>query len=142
MVLHVVKRGPDLRRIHVQRPGQNLLQVTHLTHVGQAVLDRGERWASLQGEQHLPVQVRRGVAADRDVIDLRDVEPGVVQAEPYRLRREAGPVLDPADALFLDRGDEFAVRHQTGCRITVVGIDAENVHGLSLTARAGSRLGS
>ena len=52
--------------------------------------------------------------------------------------RKAGAVLDAAEALFLDGRDEPAVADEDRGDVTVIGVQAENVHD-ALTTRGGRR---
>ena len=131
VVLDVVNRGADPCRVAFELRGQDLPQVAHLAHVGQPILDRGERGPALQREQDLLVQMGRGIAPDRDVVDLGELQPGKIETETDRLGRESGPVLDAPDALFLDRRHQLAVDEQAGRRVAVVSVDAQDVQDIS-----------
>ena len=73
-----------------------------------------------------------GVAPDGDMVDVGQLEAGIIETEADRLDRKAGPMLYAADPLFFDGSNQPAVGHQAGGRVAVVGVDAEDVHVLSL----------
>ena len=62
------------------------------------------------------------------MIDICDRNPGSPEAVFNRMRRETGTVLDAVEALFFDSGDQLAVANNRGRGISVVSINAENVH--------------
>ena len=53
--------------------------------------------------------------------------PASLQAVADRFAGEAAPVLDAAEALLLDGGDQVAVLDQAGRGIGVIGVEAEDV---------------
>ena len=74
------------------------------------------------------MQVRRRIARDAHVLNLFDVDARRAQTILNRPRGKAGAVLDAIEALFLDGRDQPTVFDQRRRRITVIGIDAEDVH--------------
>ena len=74
----------------------------------------------------LAPSVRARVAADRDVVELLGLEPGLREAPARRERREAGAVLDAVEALLLGGGDELAVDDERRGGVAVVGVEAED----------------
>src|SRR5207247_8958079 len=79
---------------------------------------------------------RLGVEAE--VAEPGGLDPARAQAVRDRVRRKAGIVLLPREALLLRRGHDLAVAHQAGRRVVVVGRDAEDE--LLLVARRVDRL--
>ena len=69
-----------------------------------------------------------GVAQNAYVFNFFNRDTGRAQTIFDRLRGKSGAVLDAIEALFFDRGDELAVLDERGGRITVICIDAEDVH--------------
>src|SRR5207247_7030074 len=64
-------------------------------------------------------------------IEIRRIEPRVIQAPLDRADRKPGVVLPPRQPLFLNRADRHAVDDERGGGIVIAGGDAENVHGIS-----------
>src|SRR5207249_11040745 len=66
------------------------------------------------------------LAIDRDVIDVAEVDPGFVEAVADRLGGQAGPMFDATKPLFLGGGNEFAIAHEAGGRVAVIGVNSED----------------
>ena len=62
------------------------------------------------------------------MIQLSNRDSRRTQAILDRLRGKSGAVLDAIEALFFDGGDQLSIFDERGRRITVIGVDAENVH--------------
>ena len=62
------------------------------------------------------------------MLNLVQAYPGRGEAISYRLGREPGPVLNPAETFLFNRTNQFTVPHQAGGRITMIGIEAQNNH--------------
>ena len=75
-------------------------------------------------EQALELDERLFV--ERNVIQLRDGEPGLLEAVGDRLRRKRGIVLLAGEAFLLRRRDNAAVHHQARGRVVVVGGNSED----------------
>ena len=56
------------------------------------------------------VELQQRLVVEDDVVELLDLEAGLLQAVVRRVRREAVVVLDAREALFLRGGDDVAVR--------------------------------
>ena len=91
-----------------------------------------------QREPDLAQQVGTWISRHRDVVEIRAAEARHLQAGLDRLRRKSGDVLDPAEALLLDRGDELAVAHEDGRDVAVIRVDAEDVHRVASGGKADS----
>ena len=74
--------------------------------------------------------MRSRVTRNAQMLDFANLDSRRTQAILDRLRWKSGAVLDAIEALFFDRGDELAVLDERGGRITVICIDAEDVHSL------------
>ena len=94
----------------------------------QTIANRVESGAVPKREQHFVEQVRFRIARDGHVLDVGERAAGIVQHRGNALRRESCPMFDPIEALFLDAADEAAVADQSGRRVTMKRIEAENVH--------------
>src|SRR6187399_2700213 len=99
--------------------------------VGGAVADHAAAWPIPQRKQRLAPEMRLRVARDPDVVDLVGSDAGHFQAGSNRLRRKTRDVLDPAEPLFFDGGDELTVADQDRGDVSVVRVDAENIHEMS-----------
>ncbi len=103
MVLDVVEAprnplGVDPERFRDRRPDN-----THAPPVASPVRGESPRGPVPGGEPRLPPQVRPRVPRHGEVVHLLRAYPGHRQARPHRLAREPRPVLDPVEALLLDR---------------------------------------
>jgi len=78
--------------------------------------------------QNLFVQMGAGVARNADVVDLLNPDSRRAQAILDRLSGKSGAVLDAIEALFFDGANQLTVFDERGGRITVICIDAEDVH--------------
>src|SRR5262249_56740759 len=76
----------------------------------------------------LPEQIGPTVLIDSDVPDIGEPDARFAHAVGDRLRREAGPMLDAAESLFLCCRNERAVANNRRSRIAVEGIDSKNDH--------------
>ena len=72
--------------------------------------------------------MRGRLARDANVIQISNRDSRRTQAILNRLRGKSGAVLDAIEALFFDGGYELAIFDEGGRRITVISIDAEDVH--------------
>jgi len=80
------------------------------------------------------------VAVDRDMLDVAQRDAGFGQAVADRFAGEAAPMLDAAEALFLDGGDQGAILHQAGGRVGVISVQPQDVsHQDALTGLRRSR---
>ena len=79
-----------------------------------------------QGAQELRPEVRPRVARDGDVVEVARLDPGVGKAPARGLCRKPRAMLDPVEPLLLGGRDELAVEDERGCRVTVVGVQAED----------------
>ncbi len=68
----------------------------------------------------------RGIAADRDVVEIGGGEARVLEAPRRSQRGEAGDVLERREALLLGGGDELAVDDERGGGVAVVGVEPED----------------
>ncbi len=94
----------------------------------------GGRVATLRS---FAAEVRPRVTADRDVVELPRVEPGVLEAPARRERGKAGAVLDPVEPLLLGGGHEHAVDDERRRRIPVIRVQPEDRgHGRIVRAAA------
>ena len=80
-----------------------------------------------------------GLLVEGDAVDVAGGEAGVREAGEGGGDREAGVVLDPREALLLDRGDQLAVDDERGGGVVVVGGDAEDAGHRGHSREAGSR---
>ena len=69
-------------------------------------------------------EARARVAVDRHVIDVVEADAGLAQAVLDGHGREARPMFDAAEALFLGRRDELAVDEDARGSVGVMGVDA------------------
>ena len=97
------------------------MNVTHL----RSGLQRGPLG---EDELHLLAEVGRRVAADGHVVEVGRVDAASVEAAADGVRGKSGHVLDAAEALFFEGRDEVAVIQKNGRNVTMVGVDAEDVH--------------
>ena len=84
------------------------------------------QWVTTKPSRRQIVHAR--LAIDRDVIDIAKFSRAFAQAVIDRLGRQPGPMLDPAKALLLRGGDEFAIDNQARGGIGVVGVKAQDDH--------------
>ena len=113
-----------------ERIGQRPANVADLSLVAQTIQDQTRRRMLREREADLPPEIGLRVPADDHARHLVTLNAGDGQAALDGERREAGPVLDPAKALFLERSHQLSVPQQDSRHITVVGVDAEEVHRL------------
>src|SRR5579885_1402817 len=76
----------------------------------------------------LAPEVRAGIAVDRDVGDVPELDARLGKAIADRELRKARPMLDPPEPLLLRRRHQHAIPEDAGGRIRVIGVDAEYVH--------------
>src|SRR5215207_10010541 len=76
------------------------------------------------------------VAVDGDVLDVAQRYAGLGQAVAYRFAGKAAPVLDAAETLLLDGGDQGAVLDQAGRGVGVIGVQPEDVGHRSRSRRS------
>ena len=76
------------------------------------------------------------VAVDGDVLDVAERDAGLGQAVADRFAGKAAPVLDAAEALLLDGGDQGAVLDQAGRGVGVIGVQPEDVGHRSRSRRS------
>src|SRR5437773_5259766 len=126
MVLDVVQRR--LQRVELERFEELAAEIADLGAVAEAPPDRAERRPPGQDEAHPLQQTRVRIAVDRDVVDVVELDAGLIETVADRRRREARPMLDPAEALLLRRRDELAVDDDAGGGISVVGVDSNDNH--------------
>jgi hypothetical protein len=79
-----------------------------------------------QDEPGLGTQRRARAAVDRDRVEIARIRARDRQARRSGAVRQAGTVLDPAQALFLDRGDHLAIRQQRRRGVGVVGVQPQD----------------
>src|SRR5690606_1166399 len=89
--------------------------------------ERGIGAAREQIEELAP-KMRIAVLVERDVVDIRQRDAGLLQAISDRLRGKASPMLEPAKTFFLGGRDQLAVLDEGGRRIAVKGVEAEDDH--------------
>jgi hypothetical protein len=77
-------------------------------------------------------QIRSRVAAHRDVIDLGASDSRVLEALCNRERWKPGPVFDAAKSLFLECDDELTVAQENSGYVAVKGVDAQDIHLVSI----------
>jgi hypothetical protein len=73
-------------------------------------------------------KMRPRIGVDCDMIDVGKRNASRLQTVRDGLRREAGPMLDAREPLFLDRCQDLAVANYTGRGIAVIGIQTEDDH--------------
>src|SRR5262249_17474216 len=66
-----------------------------------------------------------GILVDCNKIDVAKVHACFSEAVPDRFNWKSGPVLDTTEAFLFGCSDELASFHKTGCRIAVIGINAQ-----------------
>src|SRR5215204_5491643 len=89
-----------------------------------------------QEKQCLPPQLRARVARHRKEVDVGGSEAADLEAGVHGVLRHAGVVLDTPIALLFDGRNELAVADERSGDVTVVGVDAEDVHRLVPTRHA------
>src|SRR5205823_70559 len=85
-------------------------------------------WPVGEHESEPPPVMHTGLAIDRDMIDIAQLDPPCAQTIINRVRRQPGPVLDPAKPFFLGGSDYFSIDNQTRGRVAVVSIKAKDCH--------------
>ena len=81
-----------------------------------------------QGEPEFGAKARPGIAWDRDVIDVLDADAAGFKAVANRRDRKSGRIFHAIEALFLDGGHQAAIADESGRRVAVIRVDAENIH--------------
>ena len=76
------------------------------------------------------------VAVDRDMVDVGQRDACFGQAVADRFTGEPAPMLDAAETLLLDGGQQHAVLHQAGRGIGVVGVEAQDIGHRSRSRRS------
>ncbi len=124
----MVLDGHDRRAVRArQLLPHPLLEAGHLQQVARAAGGAAEAPRVRQREPGLLPQVGARLPRHRHGVDAGAVAGVELAGGPaQRRRREAGPMLDAAEALFLDAGDEAAVGHRGGRGVGVVGGEAED----------------
>src|SRR5947208_2846483 len=111
---------------------QRSLEVLELSKIAEPISKESPRGAVAEDEGGFPQEVRLWISADGDRVDVFAFDSTDLEAAADRCGGEAGIVLDAAEALFLERGDELAVADEDCRDVGVVDVDAENVHGFSV----------
>jgi hypothetical protein len=65
---------------------------------------------------------------DRDMVDIGDLEPGFPQTIIDRLRRQTGPMFDPAKPLLFRGSNDLAIDDQTSRGISVISVKTQDCH--------------
>jgi len=89
--------------------GKCLMQALRLAALAQALRDKPPVGPVLQQESEALGTVYAWIKVDGNVLQFSQLDAGFPEAELDRLRGQPGPVLDAAQALFFDGGDEDAV---------------------------------
>src|SRR5262249_19632775 len=142
MVLDVVNRA--LEAFPEERLLQQFLDAFAFAAISQSVEDEAEIGPPDGDIPDLAKEIRAAVLIDGDMIDVLQADAGRLQAITDSLRRKAGPVLDPAKALFLGSGDQHAVAHDRSGGIAMKGIETEDDQEAisALSRRVGGRVGT
>jgi hypothetical protein len=88
---------------------------------------------SREARLHDAEELDERLLVEADVIDVLDLDAGLLQAVPDRPRWEIGVVLLPGEALLLGCSDELAILHQGRRRVVIEEAQPEYVHGFSST---------
>ncbi len=110
-----------------QVPPQVAGDVGAIAALAQAIQHIGRADARGQHVGELAPAVGAIVAVDRNVLDVGQRDAGFGQAVADRFAGEAAPMLDAAETLFLDGGDQGAILHQAGGGVGVVGVQPKDV---------------
>ena len=131
VVLDEVHSSGGRRAATPKRVGERAMQVAHLAGVARAIEhERAVRAMRQDREQPLRSRFARGSRLTATCSTSLPADPGHLEHAPDRVRRESGPVLDAAEALLFDRGDELLRREQRRRDVAVIRVDAEDVHSL------------
>src|SRR5262249_47069329 len=139
MVLDVVNRA--LEAFPEERLLQQFLDAFAFAAISQPVEDEAEIGPPGGDIADLAKEIRAAVLIDGDMIDVLQADAGRLEAISDSLRRKAGPVLDPAKALFLGSSDQHAVAHDRSGGIAMKGIETEDNQAAisALSRRVGGR---
>src|ERR1700676_701772 len=125
MMLDAMKRGFEFARIAVESRGERLVNARKFLQDFDAVAREG---GHAQGVEELGSQASVGIAGNGDVIDVGKRDPRFLQAIADRRSGKAGCVFDTVETLFLHCGNQLAIADQRRRGITVIRINAENIH--------------
>src|SRR2546427_13238982 len=119
--------------MHGDRKGirQGGLEVLELSKLAKPISKQRPRGAVAEDEGRLPQEVGVWISADGDDVEVFAFDSADLEAPADRRGRKAGIVLDAAEALLLEGGDELAVADEHCGDVGVVDVDAEDVHGFS-----------
>ena len=127
-MLDGMKFRAHLRFCNAARFRKALLQRRGLSLPLQAIHDRLEFGAVLQGEEHLVAQIRLRIEGDCDVVNVPRGKAFALQAISDGARRKSRPMLAAQEPLFLHCGHHDAVANQRCRCVSVKCVDAKNVH--------------
>ena len=91
--------------------------------------ERGESpWSECKIGLQQTLELQERLVIEGHEIDLVGTQPRVFQAEHRCVRRKLRVVLVPRESLLLCGRDDFAVDHQCGCCVVIVGGNAQDPH--------------
>ena len=121
-----------LRRLDVERLAQKGAHVAH----GLLALAKADEVQDLRRVServlNFPGKVRIAVLPDSDVIHVRNLCAGCIEASLHRQRRETAEVLVAVEALFCNRENDFTIQHDGRRGVGVKHVKAQNEHELVL----------
>ena len=129
MMLDVVHARRHGRFLEPDRIGARAGDVADRHHVRGAIADQRQVRTMAQREQPFSPQVRLRVARHRERIDVARLCARHRETRTDRLAWKPRVMLDPAESLFLDGGNELAIAQNDCGDVTVVCVDADYQHG-------------
>jgi hypothetical protein len=124
-MLDAVIRGANCLRRNIEFLRESFRDSRELAHHFQSLESKARH---AQGVQKFCPEARPRIARDGDVVDFANGDARGVQAVADGRRRKSRRVLHTIEALFLDGGDQAAVRDNGRGGVAVVGIDSKDEH--------------
>src|SRR2546423_14993588 len=135
MVLDITSSLARRAAIESERIGDPRRQTSNAGEISRARANRASR-PMAQEEPCFTQQVRTRITRDGEEIDVSGRDAAELEADADCLLGKSGVVLDAPEPLLFDCGDELPVADEDRRHITVVGIDADDIHSVSAGMRA------
>src|SRR5271170_3705951 len=125
VVFNAVKLCREFCRLEIECGGKRLRDASEFyENLGTLASERGHA----DGVPKLGGQPRVGIAGHGDVMNIGRRETGFLQTIADGSGRESRGVFDTIEAFLFDGGDKAAVADDGGRSVTVIGVDAKNIH--------------
>ncbi len=105
--------------------GQKLRGRVTLLTILDAIQQQFQLRALFDHKAKLAPNMSPGVAVQRHIGDIRELQTGLIKTGLNRQRGKSGPMFNPTKALLLHCRHQLAIHHQTGRSIGMKGIQSQ-----------------